>query len=78
MTKQTVCVLILLGRVLSAAEEQWEVSSHGLDVPFRSWEAEGARAGAKALVLVPGCKGMIRRNNEPPRRQVRQGWKILN
>jgi pimeloyl-ACP methyl ester carboxylesterase len=57
MIKETVCLLILLSRVLSATEEQWTVSSHGLDVPFRSWEAEGARAGAKALVLVPGYNG---------------------
>jgi len=30
MIKQTACLLILLGRVLSATEEEWAVSSSGL------------------------------------------------
>ena len=43
---------MLLCRVLSAAEEQWAVSSRGVDVPFSSWQAEGAGAGTGVLVLV--------------------------
>ena len=55
MIKQTACLLILLSRVLSAGEEQWAVSSRGLDVPFRSWEAEGAGADTGVHVLVPAA-----------------------
>lgn len=50
-------MLILLTRVLSAAEESWVVSSRGMGVPFRSWAAEGTGAGAEVLVLVPGYNG---------------------
>ena len=57
MIKGAVCFLMLLCCVLSAAEEQWAVSSHGMDVPFISWQAEGAKAGAGVLVLVPGYNG---------------------
>ncbi len=57
MIKQTVSLLTMLCCALSAAEEKWAVSSRGMDVPFRSWQAEGAKAGAGALVLVPGYNG---------------------
>lgn len=57
MIKKNACLLLLLCCVLSAAEEQWAVSSHGMNVPFRSWQAEGARAGTGVLVLVPGYNG---------------------
>lgn len=57
MIKKTACLLLLFCCVLSAAEEQWVVSSHGMDVLFRSWQAEGARAGTGVLVLVPGYNG---------------------
>jgi dienelactone hydrolase len=44
--------------VLSAAEEQWVISSHGMDVPFNSWHADGASIGiGGVLVLVPGYNG---------------------
>lgn len=33
------------------------VSSHGMNVPFCSWQAEGAKAGTGVLVLVPGYNG---------------------
>jgi poly(3-hydroxybutyrate) depolymerase len=57
MIKTIICVFTLLCCVLSAAEEQWTVSSRGMDVPFRSWQAEGAKAGTGVLVLVPGFNG---------------------
>ena len=57
MIKETACLLMLLHCVLSAAEEQWAVSSRDMDVPFRSWQADGAKAGAGVLVLVPGYNG---------------------
>ena len=57
MIKKTALMLQLLYCVLSAAEERWTVSSRGMDVPFRSWQAEEARAGAGVLVLVPGYNG---------------------
>jgi poly(3-hydroxybutyrate) depolymerase len=57
MIRQTACLLILLCRVLSAAEEQWVVSSHGMEVPFSSWKAEGTKTGTGVLVLVPGYNG---------------------
>ena len=57
MIKETACLLMLLCCVLSAAEEQWVVSSHGMDVPFSSWQAEGAKADTGVLVLVPGYNG---------------------
>jgi hypothetical protein len=55
MIKQTACLLILLSRVLSAAEEQWAVSARGMDVPFSSWQAAGAGSGTGVLVLVPAA-----------------------
>jgi hypothetical protein len=55
MTKETACVFILLCRVLLATEEQWAVSTHGQDVPFQSWQAEGAEAVTGVLVLVPAA-----------------------
>ncbi|MDP3849940.1 MAG: hypothetical protein Q8Q59_05505 [Luteolibacter sp.] len=64
MIQQTACLLILLIRFLSAAEEQWAVSSHGLDVPFRSWEAEGAGAGGGVLVQEPAAAAAA--TNQPP------------
>ncbi len=57
MIKETAYTLILLCCVLSAAEEQWAISSHGLNVPFRSWQTEGAKASTGVLVLVPGYNG---------------------
>ncbi len=57
MIKETACLLLFFCRVLSAAEEQWVVTSHSMDVPFRSWQAEGAKAGTGVLVLVPGYNG---------------------
>jgi len=33
------------------------VSARGMDVPFRSWQAEGAGASTGVLVLVPGYNG---------------------
>ncbi len=57
MIKETACLLILLCCVLPAAEEQWGVSSHGMDVRFNSWQAEGAKSSAGVLVLVPGYNG---------------------
>ncbi len=49
--------LILLSHVLSAVEDQWVVSSRGLDVPIQSWTAEGSMSEAGVLVLVPGYNG---------------------
>jgi len=57
MIKETACVLFFFCCVLSAAEEQWAVSSRGMDVPFRSWQAEGTKASTNVLVLVPGYNG---------------------
>jgi dienelactone hydrolase len=57
MIKETACLLSFLCCVLSAAEEQWAVSSRGMDVPFNSWHAEGDKPGAGVLVLVPGYNG---------------------
>ena len=57
MIKKIAYMLMLLCCALSAAEDQWVVSSHGMDVPFKSWQAEGARAGTGVLVLVPGYNG---------------------
>jgi dienelactone hydrolase len=50
-------MLVCFCCMLSAAEEQWTVSSRGMDVPFRSWQAEGTKSGAGVLVLVPGYNG---------------------
>lgn len=57
MIKINVFLLLLFCGVKSAAEEPWSVSARGMDVPFRSWQAEGARAGTGVLVLVPGYNG---------------------
>ena len=57
MIKEITLMLLLLCCVLTAAEEPWTVSSHGMNVPFRSWQAEGARTDAGVLVLVPGYNG---------------------
>ncbi len=57
MIKQTACFLTLFCCVLSAAEEQWTVASHGMNVPFSSWQADGAKARTGVLVLVPGYNG---------------------
>jgi hypothetical protein len=70
MIKQTACLLILLIRFLSGTEEQWAVSSRGLDVPFRSWEAEGAGAGTGVLVQKPAAAAAAAATNQlPPTRQ---------
>ncbi len=53
----SICLLMRLCCALSAAEEQWTVSSHGMDVPFQSWRAEKSKASAGVLVLVPGYNG---------------------
>jgi poly(3-hydroxybutyrate) depolymerase len=50
-------VFVCFCSVMFAAEEQWSISSHGMNVPFSSWQAEGAKAGAGVLVLVPGYNG---------------------
>jgi hypothetical protein len=65
MIKQTVCILLFLCRVLSAVEEPWAVSSRGLDVPFRSWEAEGAGAGAGVLVQEPAAAAAATNSRRP-------------
>jgi poly(3-hydroxybutyrate) depolymerase len=57
MFKETACLLHFLCGVLSAAEEQWLVSAHDMNVAFRSWQAEGGKAGTGVLVLVPGYNG---------------------
>jgi dienelactone hydrolase len=57
MIQATACFLTFLCCVLSAAEEQWVVSSRGMNVLFHSWHAEGAKSGAGVLVLVPGYNG---------------------
>ena len=57
MIKETACLLMLLCCVLCAAEGRWTASSHGMDVPFRSWQAEGAWAGTGVLAQVPGYNG---------------------
>lgn len=57
MIKTIACFLTLPCCVLSAGEEQWVVSARGMDVPFRSWQAEEARADTRVLVLVPGYNG---------------------
>ncbi len=57
MIKETACLLILLCCVLHAAEEQWVVSSQGMNVSFSSWRDDGAKASAGVLVLVPGYTG---------------------
>ena len=57
MIRRAAFISMFLCRVLLAGEEQWTVSTHGMSVPFRSWEAEGARAGAGVLVLIPGYNG---------------------
>ena len=57
MIQQITYLLSLLCGVLSAAEEQWVVVSHGLNVPFHSWRADGAKASHGVLVLVPGYNG---------------------
>jgi len=50
-------ILLCLCCTASAAEEQWTVSAGGMDVPFKAWHADGARAGMGLLVLVPGYNG---------------------
>lgn len=50
-------ILLCLCCVASAAEKQWTVSVGGMDVPFKAWQADGGRAGAGVLVLVPGYNG---------------------
>jgi pimeloyl-ACP methyl ester carboxylesterase len=57
MIRQTTFLLIFLHCVLSAAEEQWVVSSHGMNVPFHSWRDDGAEVATGVLVLVPGYNG---------------------
>lgn len=57
MNPGTAIIFFSLHCVALAGEEQWAVSSRGLDVPFSSWEAEGAGAGTGVLVLVPGYNG---------------------
>ncbi|NJR42902.1 MAG: hypothetical protein HC767_09830 [Akkermansiaceae bacterium] len=57
MTRGITCLLVLLCFVLSAAEERWVISSHGMDVSFSSWQADGVKVGAGVLVLVPGYNG---------------------
>jgi poly(3-hydroxybutyrate) depolymerase len=49
--------LCLLPALATGREEVWTVSSHGLDVPFGSWQADGAAARTGVLVLVPGFNG---------------------
>jgi pimeloyl-ACP methyl ester carboxylesterase len=57
MIRRIFCILTLLCCVLSASDEQWAVSNHGMNVPFKSWQAEGARVSTGVLVLVPGYNG---------------------
>ncbi len=54
MIKETARMLMSLCCVLSAAEGQWVVSGHGMDVQFSTWRDDGAKASAGVLVLVPG------------------------
>ncbi len=56
MIKETAFMLLLLCCVLSAAEEQWVVSSHGMNVPFNSWQAEGARPGTGGVLVLNGVR----------------------
>jgi hypothetical protein len=51
MIQAIACFLTFLCCVLSAAEEQWMVSSRGMNVPFHSGQAEGVAAGLAGI----GC-----------------------
>ena len=57
MIRETAGLLSFLCCVLSAAEERWAVSAHGMNVPFNSWQPGEARASTGVLVLVPGYNG---------------------
>ncbi len=59
-------ILLVLAHIVGAAvvaggvTEEWVISSHGMEVPFKMWraeEAKGAGTNTGVLVLVPGYNG---------------------
>jgi pimeloyl-ACP methyl ester carboxylesterase len=57
MTARILCTLYFVFHAALGAEDQWVVSAGRMDVPFISWQADGAKVGTGVLVLIPGYNG---------------------